>query len=110
MKYILLSSLAVSCLAIVSYGKGNSGMLLLGINILLQYIDLDVRCPGETRYSECGGRCGDICPVEYRPCPKICAPGCVCPNGLYRTPDDLCVEFHECPSKGIVTCYNIVVF
>jgi len=50
-------------------------------------------------YADCA-ICEKSCkslPTQSEDCQTVeCHPGCVCPEGLYRTEEDTCVEMQDC--------------
>ena len=55
--------------------------------------------------------CQDTCfnfDEEFRTCPPVCEPGCVCNRGFVRNIYGACVAIHDCPSKdcGINEIYS----
>ena len=68
-------------------------------------------CPieGQIYYPECAP-CDGTCENPNPPCPRICRPGCACPEGQVIK-DGKCVDKTECecPPPGNVTACNIII-
>ena len=60
-------------------------------------------CPieGQIYYPECAP-CDGTCENPNPPCPRICRPGCACPEGQVIK-DGKCIDKTECPQPSNIT-------
>ena len=58
-----------------------------------------IACSEDKVFTECATVCEQTCRsigMERQVCQTACHPGCACPEGLYLTEEDTCVEVQDC--------------
>lgn len=91
-------TLVERCTCKTNYVRNNSNKCILPT----QCTALEIRCPRNTEYTECGAACAASCTGVKPPlCPHLCSPGCICKGDkVLDESSKTCVKKSDCPKQS----------